>query len=118
MNPYFYVLSVNGLIFVFSLIFYFFPPKKINSFYGYRTHRTMQNQDVWDFANTLFNKNLLVYATLSFVAAIVLTYLNPTLMTSWFPMAFLIFTIVICVVATEKGLNENFDKEGNRKPKK
>lgn len=114
MSPYIYVLSVNGLLFLISLIFYFFPPKKINRLYGYRTHRTMQNQDVWDFANTLFNKTLLTYSSISFVAAMVLANLYPNLMTSWFPMGFLFFTILVCIITTENALNQNFDKEGNR----
>ncbi|MBL4605271.1 MAG: SdpI family protein, partial [Flavobacteriaceae bacterium] len=54
MSAYVYVLSVNGLLFIISLIFYFFPPKKINNLYGYRTHRTMQNKEAWDLANNLF----------------------------------------------------------------
>lgn len=114
MNPYVYVISVNGLMFLISVIFYFFPPKKINSLYGYRTHRTMQNEDVWNFANTLFNKILLKYASISFVAALALAYLYPNLMTSWFPMGFLFFTLLVCIIATENALNQHFDKEGNR----
>lgn len=115
MNAYIYVLSVNGLLFLMSLIFYFFPPKKINSLYGYRTHRTMSNQEIWDFANTVFNKNLLIYAALSFVVAMIMAFINPTLMTSWFPMGFLFFTLIICIISTEKTLNEHYDKEGNKK---
>lgn len=118
MNPYVYVLSVNGLMFFISVIFYVFPPKKINSFYGYRTHRTMQNKDIWDFANSLFNKTLLTYASISFLAALALAYLNPELMNSWFPMAFLFFTLLICIISTENSLNKNFDTEGNRKTRK
>lgn len=118
MSAYTYVLSVNGLLFFVSLIFYFFPPKKINSLYGYRTHRTMQNKEIWDFANTLFNNTLIKYSAISFLVALALAYLNPTLMQSWFPMAFLFFTLLVCIVTTEKALNERFDKEGNKKSKK
>ena len=118
MDAYIYVLSVNGLMFLISIIFYFFPPKKINSLYGYRTHRTMANNDIWNFANTLFNKNLLVYAGLSFAASMILAFINPDLMDSWFPMAFLFFTLFICILSTEKELNKHFDKEGNRISKK
>lgn len=118
MNPYIYVLSVNGLMFVISIVFYLFPPKKINSFYGYRTHRTMVNQEIWEFSNSLFNKALIKYATISFVAALALAYLNPEMMSSWFPMAFLLFTVLICIITTEKALNKNYDSDGNKKSKK
>lgn len=78
----------------------------------------MQNQEVWDFANSLFNKTLLTYGTISFIAAMVLAYLYPSLMTSWFPMGFLFFTLLICIITTENALNQNFDKEGNRTSRK
>jgi len=75
----------------------------------------MQNEDIWNFANSFFNKNLIIYAGISFVAAMVLTFLFPALMNSWFPMAFLCFTLLIVILSTEKELNKHFDKEGNRK---
>ena len=78
----------------------------------------MQNQDVWNFANVLFIKSLLKYAAVSFAAAMLLAYVNPELMISWFPMAFLFFTLLVCIITTEKGLNQNFDNEGNRIAKK
>jgi|TARA_R110000787_G_scaffold6697_10_gene23308 uncharacterized membrane protein len=118
MDAFVYVLSVNGLIFFLSIIFYFIPPKKINSIYGYRTHRTMQNKDIWVYANGSFSVTLLKYTGISFIAALVLTLVNPGLMNSWFPMAFMIFTLLISVISTEKALNENFDEDGNRKTKK
>ena len=115
MNSYLYILSVNGLIFFLSLIFYFFPPKKINSLYGYRTHKSMANQDIWDFANAVFNKALVMYSAICFAAAIVLTFLNPEQMQSWIPMGLLALTLIVCIVKTEQALNQNFDEEGKRK---
>ncbi len=115
MNAFTYVLSVNGLIFFLSIIFYYFPPKKINSIYGYRTHRTMQNPIVWDFANKLFGITLLKYSGISFIAALALTFINEALMNSWFSMAFMIFTLLIAIISTEKELNKNFDDDGNKK---
>jgi len=118
MNAFTYVLSVNGLIFFLSIIFYYFPPKKINSIYGYRTYRTIQNNDVWTFANKLFGVTLLKYSGISFIAALILTFINEALMNSWFSMAFMIFTLLVAIISTEKELNKNFDDEGNKKVKK
>lgn len=43
-----------GFIFcITGLITYFFPPKKINHLYGYRTTASMKSQEVWDFAQRL-----------------------------------------------------------------
>lgn len=35
---------------IIGLILYYFPPKNINSMYGYRSNRSMQDQDSWDYA--------------------------------------------------------------------
>jgi len=118
MSAYIYVLSVNGLLFFVSLIFYYFPPKKINHLYGYRTHRSMSNKEIWDLANNVFNNALVKYSGISFLVAFLLAYLNPELMQSWFPMAFLFFTLLVAIITTEKALNEKYDKEGNKKSKK
>jgi uncharacterized membrane protein len=42
---------VTGAIFLIAgIITYLFPPKKINSFYGYRTSKSMRNHENWTFA--------------------------------------------------------------------
>ena len=115
MNPYYYVLSVNGLLFLMSIIFYFFPPKKINSLYGYRTNRTMLNETIWNFANKFFTKELLKYAGISFVAALLLVIFNKTL--SWQPMAIMLLSLAVSVIKTEQVLTKNFDEEGRKRKK-
>jgi hypothetical protein len=75
----------------------------------------MQNDDIWSFANRLFGITLLKYAGVGFIAALILTFINEALMNSWFSMAFMIFTLLIAVISTEKELNKNFDDEGNKK---
>lgn len=55
------VLSICGICFiVVGLMMYFFPPKKINSWYGYRTGRSMANQDIWNFSKKYGAKALVV----------------------------------------------------------
>lgn len=113
MNPYYYVLSINGLFFALSVIFYFFPPKKINALYGYRTNRSMLNQDIWDFANSFCTKQFLMYSGISFIAALVFAYLAKEI--SWQPMALMILSLAVSVIKTEQALTKNFDEEGKRK---
>ena len=109
-----YVFTTNGLLFVISILFWKFPPKKINSIYGYKTPKAMQNQQIWDFANTTFNKSLLIYAGISFLASLAfVTFLNAVL--TWQPMAFVFLSIIVSIVKTEKGLTENFTDEGEKK---
>lgn len=45
------MLSLCAIIFLIAgAVLYIFPPKKINSFYGYRTASSMSSQERWKFA--------------------------------------------------------------------
>ena len=112
MNPYYYILSINGLLFLFSLIFYFFPPKSINSFYGYRTNKSMKNETVWKFANAYFIKQFLIYSAVSFVAALIFVFISKNI--SWQPMAIMLLSLAVSVIKTEQEINKNFDEDGNK----
>ena len=114
MNPYIYVLSINGLLLFLSLVFNFFPPKKINNFYGYRTQRSRLNQEIWQFANQQFNAAFIKYSILGFLAAITLAFIGSGQI-NWQPMAIMIFTLGASILKTEQSLNKTFDEEGKRK---
>lgn len=117
MNPYVYVVSVNGLLLFFSLVFYFFPPKKINSIYGYRTNKSMKNEEVWHFANAFFNKTLLKYAAISFVFALLFVFILSVEIT-WQPMVILLLTLAVSVIKTEQTLSQFYDSDGKKLPVK
>ena len=54
-------LSLSGIVFfIVGFIMYKFPPKKINSLYGYRTATSMKNQQTWDFAQVYSAKKMMV----------------------------------------------------------
>jgi len=114
MNPYIYVLSINGLLLFFSLVFYAFPPKRINKLYGYRTKKSMLNSDIWEFSNKQFNKSFLKYSLLGFIAAMLLETIGSGKVT-WQPMVILLFTLGAAILKTEQQISQNFDEEGNRK---
>lgn len=46
-------LCFGGLMFLVALITKIFPAKKPNSFYGYRTDRSMRNRRNWKYAQSL-----------------------------------------------------------------
>jgi uncharacterized membrane protein len=114
MNPITYVLTTNGLLFLLSVIFWKFPPKKINNIYGYRTFKAMQNDDIWKFANSTFNKNFLIYAGISFLAALILATISVQELT-WQPMVLVMLSLLISIIKTERSLSDNFTEEGKRK---
>ncbi|CAM1359720.1 conserved hypothetical protein [Tenacibaculum litopenaei] len=113
MNSYYYVASINGLLFILSVIFYYYPPKKVNTFYGYRTPKTTKNEKIWHFANAVFGQQFVRYASITLVAALILAALQFEI--SWQPMGLMLLTLGASVVKTEQELSKNFDEEGNKK---
>jgi uncharacterized membrane protein len=68
-----------GVIFLITaLIMYFFPPKSINHFYGYRTSTSMKSQEVWDFAQRYSSVKLMQSAVLLMLFAGCKSILNLT----------------------------------------
>ncbi|WP_374166988.1 SdpI family protein [Arcticibacter sp. MXS-1] len=43
-----------------ACVFKLFPPKRINPFYGYRTHRSMKNSETWRQANRMSSTIMLI----------------------------------------------------------
>ena len=78
-------------------------PKQINSLYGYRTKRSMQNRETWAFAHRYFGRLWRIggWVTAAYVGlAVVMVQLIPLLL----PM-----------FATERALRRTFDKNGKRR---
>jgi uncharacterized membrane protein len=51
MNVYDFDLLFPICLFFIAVLYYVFPPKKINSWRGYRTKLSMESQKNWDYAN-------------------------------------------------------------------
>ena len=67
-NP---TLVLPGIIFlIFGAVMYFFPPKKINGWYGYRTGGSMKIQKNWRFAQKYSAKVMMVFG-------LIMTVLSP-----------------------------------------
>ena len=64
-SPVFFLLLLCGTsFFVAGLIVMKFPPKKINSLYGYRTSRSMRNQQSWDLAQQYSSRQMVLIGTI------------------------------------------------------
>ena len=52
---------LSGIIFIITgFVMFKFPPKNINMLYGYRTTRSMKNQEQWDFSQK-YSAKLLIF---------------------------------------------------------
>lgn len=109
-------LAIGLVLLIVGLLFKTFPPRKINSIYGYRTATSRRNLDTWTVANK-YSAGLLTLEGLVLTAIGLLTLLLPDSGAIGTAIGFGLFisSIIILAVATEKHLNKLFDKDGNRK---
>lgn len=65
-----YTYYTGPLIFlVVGAVFWMYPPKKINGFYGYRTTRSRKSQEAWDFAQKYSAKMMTVLGLVALIVA-------------------------------------------------
>jgi len=63
-----------GMIFLLAgLIQRWYPPKKINALYGYRTESSMKDQQSWDEANRYSTALMIRYAWIMIIAGAIIT---------------------------------------------
>jgi uncharacterized membrane protein len=106
-------LGYCAFMLILAYILRKFPPKKINHIYGYRTKRSMRNQDTWKMANDYSSELMLRFCLYSFMI--------PALGCFLFPEYNLLVTIIINTILvisiiyyTETHLKKHFDAEGNQ----
>lgn len=100
------------IMIIFGIVCKYYPPKKINDIYGYRTKNSMRSQEAWDFAYQFNGKLMLrwgmILLILSMIAMLCLkTYYE------WVCMVVCIIqTVIVCftIPPTEKALKEKFNK--------
>ena len=115
-------LLIPATMIGFGLMFLKKPPSKINGWYGYRTSRSMKNQDTWDFAQSYIGMVWWKWGWALVPLAVVgqaLTLLCPTVesMCYWSLVPTTAETVVLMasIVPVERALKQNFDKDGNRR---
>lgn len=99
------------------------PPKDINEVYGYRTKRSMKNQETWDFAHQYCGKVWRKIGSIMLIISIVIDGImsigKEKLMFPQDEILIIILLIqtsilIIAIYPVEKALKKNFDEEGNR----
>ena len=72
-----YTHYICPLIFlVVGVVFWMYPPKKINEFYGYRTTRSRKSQEAWDFAQRYSAKLMTIFGLAALIVAAVAHWLR------------------------------------------
>jgi uncharacterized membrane protein len=99
-------IFIGSVLLGVGLLTKLMPPKKINSFYGYRTARSMKSQAAWDEANT-YSADLMLWAGIStlFLQAILFFSIggHESLLVS---LGYYLLFIGVLIFLTEKRLKQ------------
>ena len=113
------VILIMPLMMVgFGLLLMKNPPKKINSYYGYRTRRSVRSQDTWDFAHYYFGKLWLVCGLVSIPISLVPICLvlgkseQVISVAGLIVLGFQTLLLLVTILLTERALKKNFDEFG------
>ena len=115
------VLLIPLTMIFFGWLLFRKTPKEINYVYGYRTKRSMMNEETWRFANQYFGKTWyfcgLILAPLSVIAiGIVFGKGSGTVGTVGGIITMLqMLPLIGAIVPTESELKKNFDENGKRR---
>lgn len=97
------------------------PPRKITALYGYRTERSMKNEDTWQFANKYSGALIWKIGWIALAVAAVLSIALWRFGKGAMSIVNLLLTTAQCVAViviipmTERALKDAFDDEGRRK---
>ena len=107
------VLLITGtLLLIVSFIFKRYPPAKINALYGYRTKRSMQSADAWDFAQRRSARSMIKLSLLMIGAGIVSLFISIEQYPPWMPVVVLLVILFVgfawLFYRTERALHKRF----------
>ena len=95
---------MGPLLLVIAVLTKLFPPKKINSIYGYRTRRSMQSEDAWREANTYSSNAMIVLAVLVSIFQLFTYWLFEEPVALSLSAGFLVVGAIVMIFRTERHL--------------
>lgn len=108
-------LVVAGIIFfLIGVFFKFFPPRKINHIYGWRTSFAMKNIDIWNEAQR-YGANLFIIGGLINIFTGLLLYAFLRSMHEKIGFNAMLVSAVVISLLGELHLRQVFNKDGSRK---
>jgi len=115
------VLLIPLTMLFFGWLLFRKTPKEINYIYGYRTKRSMMNEETWRFANQYFGKVWylcgLILAPLSVIAIAIVFGKGPGTVGMVGGIITMLQLIPLggAIIPTEIALRKNFDENGKRR---
>lgn len=103
----------------FGLLWKSNPPKDINDLYGYRTSMSMKNKDTWNFAHRYIGRIWYLSGIITTVLSVIILFIYKNSIKFESITIYLVFIqlTILCAgaIPTEISLNNNFDKNGQKK---
>ena len=125
MGFYIYMLLMSLLIpvimLVFGWVFRCQAPKKINVWYGYRTARSMKNEDTWVFAHQHIGRTWMIVGSVMLVISVIPMIAVYGKDADTVSVVSLVLTLIqlipliVSLIPTEQALKNTFDENGIRK---
>ena len=109
-NPLFLIPLMSGLLFcIAGYVMLKFPPKKINSLYGYRTTSSMKSKDRWDFSQKYSAIEMMkAGGILAVCSGIGLLYQPADLTSMFLGLGLMILAVALLVIRIEKAIHKKF----------
>ena len=101
-------LFLGIVFFTLGLLLYFFPPKKINIIYGYKTSNSMQSQERWDFAQKYSSVKMIQIGLAILILSFALSLFNFK-DNNYVGIVVLIISVFYIIFFTEKAIKSKFD---------
>lgn len=101
---------LTGPIFMLAgIVMLYFPPKKINSLYGYRTPSSMKSQERWSFAQEYSAKEMIKLGGLLLLTSILGLIYQPTQSIAMIiGLALMILMVIVLFVRVERAIKKRF----------
>lgn len=112
--PWIGIVAYGLPILIIGLYWKISPPKEINHIYGYRTRRSMKNQDVWDYANKIGAQAMIYAGIITTISGLIPLFIGWK-HAHFIPLFVLLISILGTMLYCEKQLDQHFDKDGNPK---
>ncbi|MBQ7298287.1 MAG: SdpI family protein [Clostridia bacterium] len=113
-------LMIPCIMIVFGGLFRRKAPKNINIWYGYRTQRSMKNEDTWAFAHRHLGRTWLIVGAVMHVVSVIpmIAVLgkdeDTVSVVSLVLLVVQLIPMIVSLIPTERALRQKFDENGNR----
>ncbi|MFD3000814.1 SdpI family protein [Pontibacter toksunensis] len=96
------------LVLLIGFILERWPPKRVNWFYGFRTHYSMRNLENWQEGNRYYARIILGIGFISIVVSLLCYYTLPLLLSLLAPLGVMLILFMLSIVLTNEHLKRKY----------